>query len=209
MIEIERIKCGNGNVYLVSDGDNAVLIDTCWSEYKDVILKKCKAKNVRLIILTHGHVDHIQNAAFLSKELNIPIAIHEADYGLIKDKLAEPILAHTFLGKIIMKLSQKGFETAEIEPFEPVFIKNGDSLNKYGIPALIIGLPGHTKGSIGVKVGGNDIFVGDALMNIMYPSKSPLYGDRAVMEQSATKISTLGDMTIHFGHGKPAKNRKW
>jgi hypothetical protein len=36
-------------------------------------------------------------------------------------------------------------------------------------------------------------------------AKSPLYGDRAIMEQSAAKISSLGDMTTYFGHGSPAK----
>jgi glyoxylase-like metal-dependent hydrolase (beta-lactamase superfamily II) len=109
-----------------------------------------------------------------------------------------------------MRLSQKGFEQAEIEPFMPeVYLEDGDSLSSYGISATIIGLPGHTKGSIGVVVGNTDIIVGDALMNIIYPSKSPLYSDRAIMEKSAARISTFGDMTLHFGHGKPVKNRKW
>ena len=38
---------------------------------------------MRLLILTHGHIDHAQNAAFLSKELNIPIAMHKDDVDLI------------------------------------------------------------------------------------------------------------------------------
>lgn len=209
MSNIERIKCGNGNVYLVSDGDNAVLVDTCRVSYRDMILEKCKKKNVRIIILTHGHVDHIQNASFLSKALNVPIAMHKGDYELTKDNWAEPMYAHNLLGKIIVKLSQKSFETDTIEPFEPAFIKDGDSLSEYGVSATIIGLPGHTKGSIGVRVGETDVIVGDALMNMAYPSKSPLYGNRAVMEQSASKISSLGNVRIHFGHGKPAKNRRW
>jgi len=206
---IERVKCGNGNVFLVSNGDIAVLVDTCRTPYRAMILEKCKTKNVRLIVLTHGHVDHIQNAAFLSKELNVPIAMHRDDYELTKDNCAEPVFAHSLLGKIIIRLSQKSFETDVIEPFEPIFLANGDSLSEYGITATVVGLPGHTKGSIGVKVGDTDIIVGDALMNIVNPSKSPLYGDRAVMEQSAAKISALGDVTVHFGHGKSVKNRKW
>ncbi|MCL2140743.1 MAG: hypothetical protein FWH42_03580 [Dehalococcoidia bacterium] len=40
MSNIERIKCGNGNAYLVSDGNNAILIDTCRESYRDMILKK-------------------------------------------------------------------------------------------------------------------------------------------------------------------------
>ena len=210
MSEIERIKCGNGNAYIVSDGDNAILVDTCHEEYKELILGKCRMKNVKLIVLTHGHFDHIQNAAYLSERLNAPIAMHQDDYVLIKDKLAEPMLMHTLLGKVIMMMSQKGFKKAKVEPFEPgVYLEDGYSLEEYGIPATVLGLPGHTRGSIGVIIGDTDIIVGDALMNILYPTKSPLYSDRAVMVQSAARISSLGDMTIYFGHGSPTKNRKW
>ena len=210
MADIERIKCGNGNDYIVSDGDSSILVDTCHEEYRELILGKCRMKNVKLIVLTHGHFDHIQNAAYLSDRLNAPIVMHKDDYALIRDKLAEPLLAHTLLGKIIMMMSQKGFGQAKIEPFEPkTCLNDGDNLEHCGIPATIIGLPGHTRGSIGIIVGNTEIIVGDALMNIAYPTKSPLYGDRAIMEQSAAKISSLGDMTIYFGHGSPAKNRKW
>jgi glyoxylase-like metal-dependent hydrolase (beta-lactamase superfamily II) len=210
MADIERIKCGNGNAYLVAQGESAILVDTCHEEYRELILGKCRMKNVRLIVLTHGHFDHIQNAAYLSDNLNAPIAMHRDDCALIKDKVAQPMIAHTLFGKVIMKMSQKGFGRAKVEQFEPeVYLEDGDSIEEYGVGVTVIGLPGHTKGSIGVIVGNTDVIVGDALMNMVYPVKSPLYGDRAAMEQSAAKISSLGDMTIYFGHGKPAKNRNW
>ena len=207
---IERIKCGNGNAYLVTDGDSAILVDTCREQYRDLILEKCKVKNVRLIILTHGHIDHIQNSAFFSKKLNAPIAMHEADMELTRSNWSEPMYAHTILGRIIIRLSQQSFEHDKIEPFEPLlFLKESDSLAEYGVDATVIELPGHTKGSIGIMVGDTDIIVGDALMNMPFPSKSPLYGNRAAMEKSAAKISASGGAMIHFGHGKPVRNRDW
>jgi len=51
--------------------------------------------------------------------------------------------------------------------------------------------------------------VGDALMNIFYPTVSVLYNDEKAMLNSAMKITGLGERTIYFGHGKPAKNRTW
>ncbi|MCL2162786.1 MAG: MBL fold metallo-hydrolase [Oscillospiraceae bacterium] len=210
MTSIERIKCDNGNVYLVSNGDNAVLIDTYRESYRDMILEKCKTKKVSLIILTHGHVDHIQNAAFLSKELNAPIAMHKGDYELTKDNWAQPLSAGSLLGKIILMLSKKSFKADRIDPFEPhVFLSEGYALDDYGVPATVIELPGHTKGSIGVLVEDADVIVGDALMNMVYPTKSPLYCDKENMKTSAAKISALGDVMVYFGHGKPVKNRNW
>jgi flavorubredoxin len=35
MSEIERIKCGNGNAYIVSEGEHSILVDTCHEEYRD------------------------------------------------------------------------------------------------------------------------------------------------------------------------------
>jgi len=98
----------------------------------------------------------------------------------------------------------------KIEPFEPqVSLYDGCALDEYGVLATIIELPGHTKGSIGVKIGETDVVVGDALMNMIYPAKSPLYGDKENVETSAAKISALGDVMVHFGHGKPIRNRNW
>ena len=51
-----------------------------------------------------------------------------------------------------------------------------------------------------------DLIVGDALMNLFYPTISMLYHDKAAMQQSADKISRLGERRILFGHGKPEKN---
>ena len=210
MVEIKRIICGNGNCFLIKDNDEAILVDTSRTKYRKQIIDSCKNLNIKLIILTHGHVDHIQNAAYLSKELNAPIAMHKADYELSKNNIPEPLSAHTLLGKIILALSIKSFEKDEIESIEPtIFLSYGDSLNDFGINATIIGLPGHTKGSIGIKVGENDFIVGDALMNMFYPTTSLLYGNYEKMKNSADRISNSGQMTIHFGHGKSVSNRKW
>ncbi|WP_313188133.1 MBL fold metallo-hydrolase [Lacrimispora sp.] len=210
MAKIERIKCGNGNCFLVQENNHAVLIDTSRTQFRDKILNVCKNKNVNLIVLTHGHVDHVQNAAYLSRELNVPIAMHEADEELIKNNLLEPLFAHNIFGKLILALSIKSFQDDKIESFKPkVFLHEGDSLENYGIHATVMELPGHTKGSIGLKIGEKDIIVGDALMNMFYPSRSMLYGNRKAMEESAKKISGIHDVSIHFGHGKSVRNRNW
>lgn len=84
-----------------------------------------------------------------------------------------------------------------------------DSLADYGIDARIVALPGHTRGSVGVDVDGKYLIVGDALMNMFYPTVSMLYHDREEMLKSAEKISGMGERTIYFGHGGPVVNRQW
>ncbi len=209
MHRVTKIPCGNANCFCLEENGSAILIDTSRVAYRQRIYDACKDKNMRLIVLTHGHVDHIQNAAALGEMLNAPIAMHAADAELIANNLAQPMSAHTLLGKLVLALTMKNFEDA-IEPFVPsVLLKDGDTLEEYGISAKVLGLPGHTKGSIGVLAGGKDFFVGDALFHLLYPTKSMLYGDKAEMERSAGKISTYSSAVIHFGHGKSVPNKNW
>lgn len=212
MTNILRIPCGNGNCYLLSSGKNAILVDTGRKKYGQTVLDACKAFQMRLLVLTHGHLDHMENAAYLSQSLNIPIAMHWADLGLLEDNLEQSLSARSILGKIVLAASIKTFQLAgHIPETTPtVFLKDGDSLDSYGVPDVkIVGLPGHTDGSIGLDVNGTDLIVGDALMNMFYPTVSMLYHDRAAMLESARKIEAFGPRTIHFGHGKPVRSRKW
>ncbi len=209
MVKTHRIASGNVNCYIVADNDNAILIDTGRKKYREKILEKCKEFHVSLIVLTHGHMDHCQNAAYLANALHIPIAMNKKDMNLIPDNRKQNLLAKILLGKIVLSVSLSSFEKDSLEVFEPIFyLKNGDDLREYGIAAKVVELPGHTKGSIGIEIEDN-LFVGDALMNMFYPTVSMLYVDEQEMLSSAKHISELGDKTIYFGHGKPKRNRKW
>ena len=200
MVKIHRIAGGNVNCYIVEDNDKAILIDTGRKKYRDKILEKCREFHVGLIVLTHGHMDHCQNAAYLANALHIPIAMNKKDLNLIPDNRKQALFAKTFLGKIVLSVSLSSFEKDSLEVFEPkIYLENDDDLSEYGIAA---------KGSIGIKVDDN-LFVGDALMNMFYPTLSMLYADEQEMLSSAEYISELGDKTIYFGHGKPKRNRKW
>jgi len=197
------------NCYIVTDNDKAILIDTGRKKYREKILEKCREFHVSLIVLTHGHLDHCQNAAYLASALHIPIAMNKKDMNLIPDNKKQSLFAKTFLGKIVLSASLSSFEKDSLEVFEPtIYLKNGDDLSDYGVNAKVVELPGHTKGSIGVEIGDN-LFVGDALMNMFYPTVSMLYAEEQEMLSSAEYISELGAKTIYFGHGKPKQNRKW
>ncbi|MBQ6995204.1 MAG: MBL fold metallo-hydrolase [Lachnospiraceae bacterium] len=210
MAEVYTIICGHVNCYIVVENENAILIDTGLKKYRETILKKCRELNVKLIVLTHGHIDHCQNTAYLAKILNIPIAMSEKDLNLIPDNKMQPLFAKSLLGKIVLLASLSSMENDHLEVFEPsVFLNGGDTLSEYGVNAKIVELTGHTEGSIGIEVDGNKLFVGDALMNMLYPTVSLIYGNEQSTRESAHYISEAGDKTIYFGHGMPKKNRKW
>lgn len=208
--KIHRIKCGNGNCYIIENGTDAILVDTGKKEFIGKVLEACRFYNVKLIVLTHAHFDHAENAAELSNTLGIPIGMNENDCDLISANASQVLSATTFLGKIVLSVSLKDFSVRTMPEFKPgVLLHNGDSLSDYGVDARIVALPGHTNGSIGIDVDNTHLIVGDALMNMFYPTVSMLFHNREEMLESARKISSLGNRMIYFGHGKPLPNRQW
>jgi len=209
-MEIKRIQVGSGNCYLVSNGRDAVLVDTARTAGREKILDACRGYRVTLLVLTHGHVDHVQNAAYLAGQLHAPIAMHRADLPLLSDNMAQPLSARTLPGRLVLAASLRSFRRDAIPAFTPeVFLEDGDILERWGVPAQVVGLPGHTEGSIGLDVDGAHLLVGDALMNMFYPTVSMLYHDREAMLRSAGRIGRMGERTIWFGHGRPVRNRTW
>lgn len=210
MSEIHRIKCGNGNCYIIENGTVGILVDTGKREFVNQVVEACKAYHVKLVILTHAHFDHAENAAQISNVLGVPIGMNERDCNLIKSNTNQVLTAETLLGKIVLSASIKEFSRRTMQEFKPnILLNDGDSLADYGINASIVALPGHTNGSIGIDVDNKYLIVGDALMNMFYPTVSMLFHNKNDMLESARKISGFRDRTIYFGHGKPVHNKQW
>lgn len=84
MVNVTRIKGGTDNCYIVSDGNAAILIDTASAESLNQVIAECDKYDMKLIVLTHVHFDHAQNAAALSKRYDIPVAICKMDEELFE-----------------------------------------------------------------------------------------------------------------------------
>lgn len=209
MYEITQIHAG-ANCYLVTQDNASILVDTGVKGFEEKILKQCEGKEVKLIVLTHGHIDHMQNAAYLAQSLQVPIAMHEKDIPLLKDNLCREMKAQGILGNMVRFFSVLSAKSTQPETFEPdILLKEGDNLRDFGIDAEVIELPGHTAGSIGLKVGEDTLLVGDALMHMMKAGPTLLYEEYEQMLESVRKIQNMGDMKIYFGHGEMVENRKW
>ena len=209
---VEQIKCGINNAFIVTQGDSAILVDTATSNArtKRKILRACAGKDIKLIVLTHGHYDHAQNAAFLSRELGAPVAMHPADVPLLTNMMAQPLESPLWTSKILIWFTKlTNGKLNKVEPFELALeLYEGLSLEEYGIDAEVIALPGHSDGSIGI-VTPEWLIAGDALTNLFPPAgKAALWSDKEAMEASAAKAAALGDLTVYFGHGKPAPNQE-
>ncbi len=202
---IERIPAGTACCWLLRGETGSVLIDTGMRNAGQ-ILRQVQDANVRLILLTHAHFDHIKNAAFLAQELRAPVALHPADLPLLEHQSARPLNAQGVRGQMLRYFSQKLMQKP-LEPFSPeILLSDGMHLNDYGVDAQVIELPGHTAGSTGV-IAGEAIVVGDALMRMPALSPPLIFEDRKSCLESVSRIRESGAKIVLTSHGFTIRRR--
>lgn len=179
------------NAYLLTSPERgeAVLIDApggIWALVKPLLAADgCR---LRELWLTHGHWDHIQDAAEVIRETHARVTAHRADQVLFDS----PGMMMKFLGREIA--------------IEPVVIDRwvgpGDRVTALGVEFEVRHVPGHCPGNILFYRPGS-AFVGDALFAGSVGRTDLPGGDRAELEQSIRdQIYTLPDDTqVYPGHG--------
>lgn len=202
MKNIEIIKSGNTNCYLLSVGNQKVLIDT-GTIADNNFLKKLETKinptQIDLVILTHGHYDHVGYAPILQKEYGTKIAIHENDVPMVANARMDFPAAKGLFSNLIRKQTLSHIEEATYVAFTPDIVIKNDRIENY--PSIhIISLPGHTPGSIGIMYD-NNLFAGDIVMNMPLPSLSWFAEDFVIMQDSLNKIQHLNINQVYAGHG--------
>lgn len=178
------------NCYLVAreGAREAVLVD-CADE-AERILETAKGRDIeiRLIVATHGHADHVGALARVKAATGAEVAIHELDGRM----LADPGLS----GAAMFGLGQ-----------EPVgadrLLREGDVVAVPGtdVELEVLHTPGHTRGSIcllgkGVLFSGDCLFAG-GIGRVDLPG-----GDEEAMAASLARLIRLDPgLVVYPGHG--------
>ncbi len=209
-LDITMIKGGTDNCYIVSDRKEAILVDTGSGKYLKQVINACSQYDMKLIVLTHPHFDHAENAEAISRRFKIPVAYHREDDAIFDVYDSQPLQSYGAVGAVVLKLSLKQLRTTRvIRPANHFYVKNGDTFDDYGFPSVkVVELPGHTRGSIGLLVGDNSLIVGDALDNWIKPGMGHLYYDLETQKKTYEKIQSMGIKNIYYGHGKPTKAKE-
>jgi len=182
-----QVTCG---VLLGDEG--AILIDTLplpseTREVRDFIAAQLGPGNVRYIIYTHSHADHVYGA-YLFPEAQI--IAHEG----CRDVLRR-------LGKASLQAAKRQTpELAEVELRLPNVTFQGEMRVHFDLWTLrLLHMPGHTADSLVVYVEGEKVlFAGDLVMPVPYV----VWGDRRQMKKSLQAIRTLKPDIVVQGHGQ-------
>lgn len=172
------------NSYLVTaDGKTAVAIDPAQPRISDEA--KQRGLEVKYVLLTHGHYDHIGGCAAL-QTAGAKVGCLDAEQPLV-------------LGKD--NLAQKHGLT--IPPFSIDFtVKGGEEISLCGLNIKVIATPGHTAGGACYMIE-NALFTGDTLFFECVGRTDLPTGSGAVLERSVRALYALeGDYTVYAGHGE-------
>lgn len=192
-MKIECITVGafRVNTYLLQDeatGQAAILDTGETGELAEYLESLDPQPDIRMILLTHGHLDHAGALCRLQQSFDVPTYL---------PRLEKPLFE---------TLPEQGDWFGAPQMNRPCgridhWLDDGDEIQLGNTTLRFISTPGHTPGQ-GCYYDDQDILVGDTLFAGSVGRTDLPMGNPALMQQSLTKLMQLpGHLRVHSGHG--------
>ncbi|MCL2669510.1 MAG: MBL fold metallo-hydrolase [Syntrophaceae bacterium] len=177
--------------YLVGDEESgeALVIDPAEETAAIVASAKERKVQIKYIVNTHGHVDHIGGNADMKQATGAAIIIHEKDAFM---------LTHTPEATLRM------FGAKAASPPADRTVRDGDRITVGNVDLQVIHIPGHSPGSMALYTEGY-VFTGDTLF-VEAVGRTDFPGGSAeeMFDSIQKRLCTLADDTVvlpghHYG----------
>ncbi|WP_445257861.1 MBL fold metallo-hydrolase [Nocardioides aurantiacus] len=164
------------NLWVIGNDDECVVIDAPHSV--EDILALVGGRQVKAIIATHAHDDHVRVAPELRERVTAPILMHPAD--------------------------SEVWELTHTDHLWDVDLEDGQSIKVAGASIKVLHTPGHAPGAVSLYV--HDlgcVFTGDTLFEGGPGATGRSFSDAdLIVESIRAKLLDLPDETVvHTGHG--------
>jgi hydroxyacylglutathione hydrolase len=212
-VNIYPVILGFDHCYIIR-GEGTIMVDggapKKAREFTDSIKKlSLKPGDIQLMVMTHGHWDHIGSAKEIKELTGAKIAMHEREKEWLEKSL-KPLppgitpWGYVFKGIMTMFMPLVHISSTGVDV---VLGDEEQSLSQYGIPGRVIHTPGHSAGSVSILLEEGEAFVGDLAMN-KFPLRLspglPIFAeDRAMLKASWQRLLDQGAKTVYPAHGEP------
>ncbi|HEU4964735.1 MAG TPA: MBL fold metallo-hydrolase [Bacilli bacterium] len=170
------------NVFVVTDGREAVLIDAGY-DHEDAhatvtaYLKSIGSPQVKAILITHFHRDHTPGAKFFSAHFNCPIYAHPIEVPYVEEEIAPVKVTGT--------------------------LEEGDVMAVGDLQLHVFHAPGHTHGCLNFWLPEDEVlFVGDNIVSVGTTWIGPPEGDLKAYLTSLERLKSYNAKWIGPGHGE-------
>ncbi len=211
---LHRLPLGIVNAFYIDDPSGGILIDTGFPGNAGKILAALaslgkRPADVRHLLLTHAHADHIGSSAALRKTTGARTYMHPLDTPIteagagfrpmgpapgLKNRLFAALVHFRI---VVLKMKIEGCPVDES-------IEDGAELPIAG-GITAVHAPGHCLGQVAFlwRAHGGVLFAADSCANEKGLDWSIAYEDLEQGKRSLRKLAGLGFANACFGHGKP------
>ena len=217
IIRIPILPFGMVNAHLIRGEGGCILVDAGipGSETKiERMLARhgLSFKDIKLIVVTHAHVDHAGSAHAIRELSRAPIVAHLDDAKHFSREVPMTYCPTGWFGRLFLKSPVPHQPYMGFEP--DVLLSDSDilDLGRYGIAGMISHTPGHTNGSISVQLSSKDALVGDliasgvllgGLFRTGHAIRPVFEDDPHTVGLALQRLLDSGMERFYVGHGGP------
>lgn len=210
---VHKIGLGFSNAWLYGVAQNWLLIDG-GMKINTPRLYRCfgqlnvEPQDVKLIVATHAHFDHVGAFGKLRKDAVIPVAAHTLGAPILTK--AEYTLSDGFtigskIGIHFMRYLVNKALVAYDQVSPELVVSEERRLDDYGFDATLIPTAGHSADSLSLLTDSGDLFSGDLIVNRPYKGiwrHMSLFGtSQELIKEQWRMLIERGAKIVHPGHG--------
>ena len=187
-MEIKCLRVGSleVNCYILISGNEAAVIDAGGDAERIIKEAQSGGAEIKKIILTHGHYDHIGGVKELCEKTNAKVYIHKDDEEMLSDN-----------EKNLNFLSEEKVDFCSAD----VLLEGGEEIKVGDSTLKIYHTPGHSKGGISIATE-NVLFSGDLLFKNSI-GRFDFGNVRVELKSLAFLVDNFPEETIVYpGHGE-------